>query len=65
MNEDLNKVIENVKSKVQEVLDKTDADEIYRAFGVSKKTFKRAVGDLYKRNLITLSDSGIELRKKV
>jgi predicted RNA-binding protein (virulence factor B family) len=45
--------------------DKTDADEIYRAFGVSKKTFKRAVGDLYKRNLITLSDSGIELRKKV
>lgn len=45
--------------------DKTDADEIYRAFGVSKKTFKRAVGDLYKRNLITLSDNGIELRKKV
>lgn len=45
--------------------DKTDADEIYKAFGVSKKTFKRAVGDLYKRNLITLSDSGIELRKKV
>ena len=45
--------------------DKTDADEIYRVFGVSKKTFKRAVGDLYKRNLITLSDSGIELRKKV
>ena len=45
--------------------DKTDADEIYRAFGVSKKTFKRAVGDLYKHNLITLSDNGIELRKKV
>ena len=45
--------------------DKTDADEIYRVFGVSKKTFKRAVGDLYKRNLITLSDNGIELRKKV
>jgi len=44
--------------------DKTDADEIYRVFGVSKKTFKRAVGDLYKRNLIALTESGIELRKK-
>lgn len=44
--------------------DKTDADEIYRVFGVSKKTFKRAVGDLYKRNLIALTEGGIELRKK-
>ena len=44
--------------------DKTDADEIYRVFGISKKTFKRAVGDLYKRNLIALTESGIELRKK-
>lgn len=44
--------------------DKTDADEIYKAFGVSKKTFKRAVGDLYKRNLITLTEGGIELRKR-
>lgn len=44
--------------------DRTDADEIYRVFGVSKKTFKRAVGDLYKRNLIALTEGGIELRKK-
>jgi len=28
--------------------DKSPADDIYAAFGVSKKTFKKAVGDLYK-----------------
>ena len=44
--------------------DTTDADELCRVFGVSKKTFKRAVGDLYKRNLIALTEGGIELRKK-
>lgn len=43
--------------------DKSDPEEIYAAFGVSKKAFKRAVGDLYKRNLITLTDNGIELRR--
>ena len=44
--------------------DKSDPDEIYAALAMSKKTFKRAVGDLYKRNLIVLTDSGIELKKK-
>ena len=39
--------------------DKSDADLIYDTFGVSKKTFKKAVGDLYKKRLIILSDSGI------
>ena len=32
-------------------------------FGVSKKTFKRAVGDLYKKRLIELTDAGIQLVK--
>ncbi len=41
--------------------DKTDPDAIYAAFGVSKKVFKKAVGDLYKRNLITLEGDGITL----
>ncbi len=41
--------------------DKTDPDVIYAAFGVSKKVFKKAVGDLYKRNLITLEGDGITL----
>lgn len=42
--------------------DKSDAEEIYREFHVSKKVFKRAVGDLYKRRLITLAPDGIELK---
>lgn len=41
--------------------DKSDADIIYETFGVSKKTFKKAVGDLYKKRLITLNATGIEL----
>lgn len=41
--------------------DKTDASVIYETFGVSKKTFKKAVGDLYKKRLIVLEDTGIRL----
>ena len=41
--------------------DKSDAELIYERFQVSKKAFKRAVGDLYKRHLITISPDGIHL----
>ena len=41
--------------------DKSSAEDIKKQFGVSKKTYKRAIGDLYKRRLITISDDGIEL----
>ena len=41
--------------------DKSPAEEIYDTFGVSKKTFKKAVGDLYKKHLISLQENGIEL----
>ena len=41
--------------------DKSAAEDIYEAFGVSKKTFKKAVGDLYKRRLILLVEDGIRL----
>jgi len=40
--------------------DKSPAEEIYNVFGVSKKVFKKAVGDLYKRHLITIEDSGLK-----
>lgn len=43
--------------------DKSDADVIYETFGVSKKTFKKAVGDLYKKRLISLREGGITLVK--
>ena len=41
--------------------DKSPAEEIYDVFGVSKKTFKKAVGDVYKKRLILLHEDGIEL----
>ena len=41
--------------------DKTPVEEIYALFGVSKKTFKKAVGDLYKKRLIVLQENGIKL----
>ena len=41
--------------------DKSAAEDIYDTFGVSKKTFKKAVGDLYKKRLILLVEDGIRL----
>lgn len=42
--------------------DKSPAEDIYNEFHVSKKVFKRAVGDLYKQHLISLAPDGIELK---
>lgn len=41
--------------------DKSDAEDIKNQFGVSKRTYKQAVGDLYKRRLIRITENGIEL----
>lgn len=41
--------------------DKSPAEEIYALFDVSKKVFKKAVGDLYRQRLIEISDTGIRL----
>ena len=43
--------------------DKSPAEEIYEIFGVSKKVFKKAVGDLYKRREIKLEPGKIILNK--
>lgn len=43
------------------VSDKSDAELVYRVFGISKKSFKQAVGALYKRRLITIEKDGIRL----
>lgn len=42
--------------------DKSPAELISDRFKVSKKTYKKAIGDLYKRQLITISDNGIDLK---
>ena len=43
--------------------DKSPAELIYDRFQVSKKAYKKAVGDLYKRRLITIEPDGIRLIK--
>lgn len=43
------------------VSDKSEAEQVYRIFGISKKSFKQALGSLYKRHLITIGKEGIRL----
>ena len=42
--------------------DKSPAELIYDRFQVSKKAFKKAIGDLYKRRLIVIEEEGIRLK---
>ena len=41
--------------------DKSSAEEIKAQFGVSKRTYKQAIGNLYKRHLIEITENGIVL----
>ncbi len=41
--------------------DKTDPETIKEVFGVSKKTFKKSVGDLYRKHIIIIDDEGLHL----
>lgn len=43
------------------VHDKSPAEEIYSLFGCSKKSFKQAIGALYKKKLISIEPTGIRL----
>lgn len=43
------------------VTDKSPPETIYRLFGISKKSFKMAVGALYKKRLITLESDGLHM----
>jgi len=45
--------------------DKSSPDEIYARFGISKKAFKKALGTLYKKRVIELTDKGFNLRSQV
>ncbi|HLP18279.1 MAG TPA: S1-like domain-containing RNA-binding protein [Bacteroidota bacterium] len=44
-----------------DITDKSSPDDIYELFGMSKKTYKKAIGALYKQRLITIEDNGIRL----
>lgn len=41
--------------------EKGDPEDIYDVFGVSKKKYKIALGDLYKNRKVTLHDDGVRL----
>ena len=43
------------------VTGKSSPEEIHRLFGVSKKTYKQAIGALYKKRKIEFVDNGTKL----
>jgi predicted RNA-binding protein (virulence factor B family) len=44
--------------------DQSSPAAIQQALGMSKKTFKKAVGGLYKDGLVTLTDEGVRVKEK-
>lgn len=56
-------LLEHIRSNggVVPLGDKSQPEEIYALFGVSKKVFKKAVGDLYKQRLITIEPQELRL----
>jgi predicted RNA-binding protein (virulence factor B family) len=65
--EKVDEVSKNILDKLKEekgfiaLVDKSPAEDIYKMFGISKKTFKKAIGGLYKSRLITIEETGIKL----
>lgn len=49
------------KDKVLHLSDKSDPDDIREMVGMSKKTFKQAIGKLYKERLILIEDSLVRI----
>jgi predicted RNA-binding protein (virulence factor B family) len=46
------------------VTDKSSPEIIYKLFGVSKKTYKKAIGAIYRKRFITIENNGIKLISK-
>lgn len=65
MEGDAEKILEVLsRPKPPEVGDHSSPEIIVKLFGLSKKAFKRAVGGLLKRGLVTIDDRGFILVKK-
>jgi len=60
------KIIEKLKAQGGFIAldDKTPPEVIYRLFGASKKTYKKAIGALYRKRIILIENTGIRLVKK-
>jgi hypothetical protein len=54
----------NQNNGVLEVGDKSNPETIKHAFGMSKKSFKKAIGNLYKQKIITIEHDKIKLVNK-
>jgi len=65
--EKVDKVAEKILARLKQqggeiaITDKSSPELIYDTFAVSKKIFKQAVGGLYKKHLITLTDTAMRL----
>ena len=63
-------VTEKILSKLESqggvmlITDKSHPDEIYKAFGVSKKVFKQSIGGLYRKRMIAIDKTSISLINK-
>ncbi len=57
------KIIDALKASggFLELTDKSPPNDIYKAFGISKKVFKRSIGGLYKKRLIKIEPDGVKL----
>jgi len=60
------KILAKLKTQggVMLITDKSPPDEIYKAFGVSKKVFKQSIGTLYKKRIISIDKEIISLVDK-
>lgn len=55
----LNKLVKN--KGFLPITAKTSPEKIYETFGVSKKNYKKALGSLYKKRMVTIDPDGIRL----
>ena len=68
--EKVDEVSEKIIDKLKEsggfvsITDKSPPEIIYSLFGVSKKTYKKAIGSLYKKRFIIIENEGIKLIKR-
>jgi uncharacterized protein len=44
--------------------DKSDPEEIYKILQMSKKNFKKSVGNLYRQRIISINENGISLKEE-
>ena len=60
------RILEEIRNQGGQISisDKSDPEIIYNLFGVSKKTYKKVLGLLYKKRIIEISESGVKLVKQ-